>query len=589
MFEGYEIRQIPLTLSFEKKKIERFLSENGLRLEEVDYYAGVFRGDDSEILAGGGFQGNILKCLAVSDVLRDSGMGSKLISHLVNSAIARSGSSTIRTFTKTSNIDIFQSLGFQTIAKTSKALLMEMGSSEINKYKAYLQGLRRSGSSENPEISGRNGAIVMNGNPFTLGHRYLIEKAASQVDNLYVIMVSEDRSLFSAKERFDMAVEGTSDLPNVTICRGSSYAVSALTFPTYFIKEVEEASSVQISLDLDIFARHIAPSLEVSIRFVGSEPSDKLTALYNTLMHEQLPPKGVEVIEIERIKSEEEAISASRVRKFIESGKTSEALKHVPRTTWPYIIAHSASLALEQELKLTPKPGLIDASDNGAHKDMNFAIMSRSIKALHPYFLRLSLLGFRSDEPSSTEVVAIGLEAEKAMLEATGGVNTHKGALFSLGLMAVVAAHELYKHGNIDKFALREGIIRLAEGITPDNGSHGGKLRAAHGLKGALDMARDGYQDLFAVWMPVLRDNNGDPYAMHKTLLAIMSSLDDTNVCHRSGFESMNSVKDEALQLWQNFSIEGLERMNSSFISRNISPGGAADMLALTIFANGLC
>ncbi len=577
MYGDYEIRQIPLSLKFEKKRTEEFLKLNGLRLEDVDYYAGVFNCDD-EMLAGGGLQGNILKCIAVSDRLRDTGMGGRLISHLVSTATA-AGNTTVRTFTKPANIGIFESLGFRTIAKAPQALLMEMGNPGIDKYIAYLKGQRREGV---------NGAVVMNGNPFSKGHRYLIEQASKQVDNLYVIMVGEDRSLFSTEERLAMAREGCLGLDNVTVCHGSTYAISALTFPTYFIKEVSDAAPTQITLDLDLFASHIAPALGISVRFVGSEPTDRLTCLYNRLMHEQLPAREIEVVETERLALDENTVSASRIRANIADLNIAEALKMAPSSTAPYIIGQAAVTAMRTELDLTPKPGLIDPQNQGAHKDMNYMTMVRSIEALRPYFMKLALCGCREGFPTAEEVIALGLEAEKAMFKATNGVNTHKGALFSLGLMTAVACNEFYIHKSISVSGLRSGIAKLAGQFPYDESTHGSKVRREHELKGALDMAREGYADLFEKWRPFLHGHKNEGDALHRTLLLIMTTLDDTNICHRRGMDGLNAVKAEAGRLLDDFSMDGLVAMNEHFTKENLSPGGAADMLALTVFAEGL-
>ncbi len=577
MYSDYEIRQIPMSLRFEKKRTEEFLKHNGLRLEDVDYYAGVFNCDD-EMLAGGGLQGNILKCIAVSDRLRDTGMGGKLISHLVSIATA-AGNTTVRTFTKPANLGIFESLGFRTIAKAPQALLMEMGNPGISKYTGYLSGLRREGV---------NGAIVMNGNPFSKGHRYLIEQASKKVDNLYVIMVGEDRSLFTTNERLTMATEACKQLQNVTICHGSTYAISALTFPTYFIKEVSDAAPTQITLDLDLFATHIAPALGISVRFVGSEPTDQLTCLYNRLMHEQLPSRGIRVVETERLALEEKIVSASRIRAEIARMNLADALDMVPPTTVPYIIGQAAVTAMRMELDLTPKPGLIDIRNSGAHKDMNYGTMVSSIGALRPYFMKLAKLGYSGALPTPEEVIALGLEAENAMFKATKGVNTHKGALFSLGLMTVVACNEFYIHKSISISGLNSGIAKLAGQFPYDENTHGSKVRREHGLKGAMDMAREGYEDLFSSWRPFLHEHFGEGDALHRTLLLIMTTLDDTNICHRRGMDGLNSVKAEAEKLLDDFSMDGMNEMNERFIKENLSPGGAADMLALTVFAEGL-
>lgn len=104
----------------------------------------------------------------------------------------------------------------------------------------------------------------MNANPFTKGHRYLVETASKMVDNLYIIVVKEDKSLFSYQERKSMIEQGTKDIENVVVCKGSDYAISAATFPTYFLKELTDATDTHITLDLDLFSTYIAPALGIS-------------------------------------------------------------------------------------------------------------------------------------------------------------------------------------------------------------------------------------------------------------------------------------------------------------------------------------
>lgn len=278
----------------------------------------------------------------------------------------------------------------------------------------------------------------MNCNPFTLGHRYLIEQAAKQVKRLYVIVVREDCSLFAYTERKAMVEQGVADIENVTVIDGSDYAISRATFPTYFLKRLDDAADTQMLLDLDLFRRHIAPALGATVRFVGTEPTDQLTRRYNQLMHEAL----TDVREIDRLAKDGNAVSASRVRKAMEQGDMNTIRQLVPPTTLPYIIAHLATQALQAELDTTPKPGLVDKDNNGAHRDMDHALMQLSINTLHPYFVRLALLGFADTLPSHAAIRDTGIEAEKAMLAATNGVNTHKGALFSMGLAVVAAAYE---------------------------------------------------------------------------------------------------------------------------------------------------
>lgn len=464
----------------------------------------------------------------------------------------------------------------------------------------------------------------MNCNPFTLGHRYLIEQAAKQVERLYVMVVREDCSLFAYTERKAMVEQGVADIENVNVIDGSDYAISRATFPTYFLKRLDDAADTQMLLDLDLFRRHIAPALGATVRFVGTEPTDQLTRRYNQLMHEALK----DVRETDRLEKDGNAVSASRVRKAMEEGDMNTIRQLVPPTTLPYIIAHLATQALQAELDTTPKPGLVDKDNNGAHRDMDYALMQLSINTLHPYFVRLALLGFADTLPSHTVIRDAGIEAEKAMLAATNGVNTHKGALFSMGLAVVAAAYEEKKaaankeergkereEGYLSSLQLT--IKALAASFPDTSGTHGSKAKQLSNgtttIKGALDNAREGYEKLFAEWLPFYneRRKNHDAHALHKTLLRIMCDLDDTNVIYRTSVATAEEVKQEARALLANFeeayaaqdkekcasAIEekcasaellALKDMDRRYTARNISPGGAADMLSLTVFIGSI-
>ena len=596
MYTEYEIRQLPLTLRAYRQRVERFLAENSLRLDDVDYYAGVYAVGDDELLAGGGLKGNVIKCIAVGNRLRDEGMSNRLVSHLISRAHEQ-GFTTIRVFSKPDNLQIFESLSFRLLATSPKAILMETGDG----LKRYCDHLSR--SSFLAPRSSKKGVIVMNANPFTRGHRYLIEQAARQVDRLFVMAVKEDLSTFGYEERLAMIQAGCRELNNVSVVEGSDYAISATTFPTYFLKQLSDASDTQMMLDLDLFARHIAPALQASVRFVGSEPTDRLTRRYNELMEQLLPEKGIEVIEIERLLMPSEsdeieqdtAISASAVRRFLNEGSLQKAAALVPPTTLPYLIAHLATQALQIELDTTPKPGLVDKHDNGAHLDMDYALMLESIRALHPYFLKLSLLGFQDQQPDTEQIRTIGIEAEKAMLEATRNVNTHKGALFSLGLAVVAAAQMMKsvrkeeKRGKIPEVTSLQHIIKqLACQFPKAEGTHGSMVIGKHPVKGALANAQQGYAQLATDWLPYYQQLRYDEYQCHKTLLHIMSQLDDTNIYYRKDAMTVARVKQLSEELLADFSVDKLSAMNEQFIDENISPGGSADMLSLTVFIHSI-
>ena len=582
---NFEICDMPLSLKSNRTRVERFLADSGLRLEDVDYYAAV-TDDEGNIIAGGGLQGNVIKCIAVGEAARETGLSNRLISHLIGMA-TQQGHQTIKVFTKPDNRNVFESMGFKVLAQSPRAILMENGVRGISTYTDYLRRTRDG----RPDGAS---AIVMNANPFTIGHRYLVQRAAQESTTLYVIAVREDRSVFSYQERLAMIQAGCKDLDNVVVVEGSDYAISELTFPTYFLKQVTDATDTHITLDLDLFARHIAPALGVTTRYVGSEPIDALTARYNELMQELLPEHGIKVKTIERLVLDAQPVSASLMRKALNEGSLTRAAALVPQTTEPYLIAHLASDALRTELNTTPKPGLVDRNDNGAHKDMDLALMNRSIDALHPFMTQLALYGFTCSEnyelPDAQEVRNIGLAAEKAMLNATGGVNTHRGALFAMGLTTLSAAWCIARDGVVGSKQLRELIMQVAGQFTPTAGTHGNDAVNAHRVTGALDLAKGGYNVLFSEWLPAYRAYlaEDEATACHRLLLLIMSQLDDTNVIHRVGYDQAQQVKQEARTLLDNYNMAGMETMNRDFIARNISPGGSADMVALTLFIHSI-
>ena len=578
---NFEICDMPLSLKSNRTRVERFLADSGLRLDDVDYYAAVTN-DDGVIIAGGGLQGNVIKCIAVGEAARDTGMSNKLISHLIGMA-TQQGADSVKVYTKPDNSTIFRSMGFSVIAESPKAILMENGVKGIGRYTDYLRRMR----ADRPDGAA---AIVMNANPFTRGHRYLVEQAAEGASTLYVIAVREDRSAFSYAERLAMIQAGCEGLDNVVVVEGSDYAISELTFPTYFLKQVTDATDTHITLDLNLFARHIAPALGVKTRYVGSEPIDALTARYNELMQEQLPQHGIEVKAVERLMQDGQPVSASRVRQALTDGSMSRAASLVPPTTVPYLIAHLATDALRAELNTTPKPGLVDRNDNGAHKDMNLAMMNRSIDALQPYFVKLALLGSKDSMPETDEMRQTGIDAERTMLNATGGVNTHRGALFSMGLTTLAAARCMAQDGTADEKQLRDLIMQVAAGFAPTAGTHGNDAVNAHRVTGALDLAKAGYEQLFNDWLPAYRRYLAEEAetACHRLLLLIMTQLDDTNVIHRVGYEQAQQVKQEARTLLDSYSTRGMEALNRDYIARNVSPGGSADMVALTVFIHAI-
>ena len=723
-----EIQTLNPATPRQRQRIEAFLKRNALRIDDMNYYAAVLD-DDGEMIAGGGLKDDVIKCVAVDDAHKGEAIANTLVSHLISHANQEGYSCIkLFTKPKNRQLfeslsfrllaeapeAILMETGIGEISNTVEALKKIKEESE--KYKEYNKECKedskkckedskkcKEDSKECKEVvktnlntttpqhlntsylntttpqhlntsylntsthqhitttPPRGGVVVMNCNPFTLGHRYLIEQAAKQVERLYVMVVREDCSLFAYTERKAMVEQGVADIENVNVIDGSDYAISRATFPTYFLKRLDDAADTQMLLDLDLFRRHIAPALGATVRFVGTEPTDQLTRRYNQLMHEALK----DVRETARLEKDGYAVSASRVRKAMEEGDMNTIRQLVPPTTLPYIIAHLATQALQAELDTTPKPGLVDKDNNGAHRDMDHALMQLSINTLHPYFVRLALLGFADTLPSHTSIRDAGIEAEKAMLEATNGVNTHKGALFSMGLAVVAAAYEEKKaaankeeRGKEERkeergkerekeekedsqvslknlaplesqasplSSLQLTIKALAASFPDTSGTHGSKAKLLSNgtttIKGALDNAREGYEKLFTEWLPFYneRRKSHDAHALHKTLLRIMCDLDDTNVIYRTNVATAEEVKQEARALLASFeeayaaqdkekcesaieekcasAIEekcasaellALKDMDRRYTERNISPGGAADMLSLTVFIGSI-
>ncbi|WP_337480233.1 [citrate (pro-3S)-lyase] ligase [Prevotella sp.] len=607
-----ELIQLNPSIPRQRRRIEQFLGDNGLRLDDVDYYAALVDETTDEIVAGGGLKGGVIKCVAVADGHKGEAVANQIVSHLIAQANA-DGHQCVKLFTKPQNRQMFESMSFRLLAEAPKAILMETGIGGIKRYCEELESEKGKVKSEksncelhhpNPStpqpIMPQSGIIIMNCNPFTLGHRYLIEQAAQQVDTLYILVVREDCSMFGYDERKAMIVRGVAHINNVVVCDGSEYSISATTFPTYFLKSLSDASDTQMTLDIDLYRRHITPALGATVRFVGTEPDDPLTRRYNELMKSMLP----DVREVARLEKSGVAVSASRVRKAIVENHLALAARLVPPTTVPYIVAHLATRALKAELNTTPKPGLVDSHDSGAHRDMDHALMMRSIRALHPYFVRLATLGYDSTQlPAHNDIVSIGLEAEKAMFKSTGGVNTYKGALFSMGLALTAATYIIGRgkvatttHGKeyVPGDLLSATITQFANGFPDTSGTHGSRAKqlaqSGCSLKSALDNAREGYTQLFGEWLPFYetRIKGDDSYVKHKTLLRIMCDLDDTNIVYRTDYATMQQVKTQARHLLEDFSEAGIDDLNRDFVSRNISPGGSADMLALVVFLFGI-
>jgi len=282
--------------------------------------------EDDEIIASGSLDGQTLKCIAVSPMHQGEDLTARILTELRREAFDR-GIDHLMLFTKPRNQAAFSSFGFYPVARTADCLLME------NKRGGLDSFLAKAGRIEGKEI----GCIVANCNPFTNGHRYLIETAARQVDVLHLFILSEEKSEFPADVRMELARAGCADLGNVYIHSTGPYMVSSATFPSYFIRDKAKVDEIFCELDIRIFAEKIAPALGIRHRFVGSEPYSETTRLYNAALHAQLPKYGIALHEIPRLENGGAAVSASRVRALMQEGRLEEIQPLVPESTYAYL------------------------------------------------------------------------------------------------------------------------------------------------------------------------------------------------------------------------------------------------------------
>ena len=309
---------------------QALLTDSGLTVgEPVDKTVLVWDGD--ELIATASRRENIFKYIAVRPDRQGEDLTATVISALRSDAFSE-GYKHLFLYTKPENARIFSSLFFYPIASTENVLLMESKQNGIEEFVSSLSTKKH---------SGKIGALVMNCNPFTLGHLSLIESAAAECDHVYVFVLSEDRSHFSAKDRLEMVKRGVGHLENVSVLQTGPYLISSATFPTYFIKDRDNATEIQCLLDIEIFAKYFAPAFSITTRYVGTEPYSPLTEKYNRALAEHLPKKGIDLVEVERATADGVAISASLVREHV-ANKNIEALKALlPQTTLEYLIKNN--------------------------------------------------------------------------------------------------------------------------------------------------------------------------------------------------------------------------------------------------------
>ena len=319
---------------------EKFLAEQGLSWEQDVTYTVLLRDGEGRIAATASLQEDVIKCVAVDSAVQGEGLTAALLTDVRREALSR-GRRHLFLYTKPENRAQFAGLGFHEIAGTETALLME---DKRTGFTGWVESVRR------PEAAGTIGAAVMNCDPMTVGHRYLIEQAAAQCDFLYLFVVSEDKSAVPALDRLAMVQEAARDLPGVSVTGTDRYLISYATFPDYFLKDRNCVGEVWTALDIAVFCR-VAKALGVTKRFVGSEPFCPVTGAYNRAMAELLPGWGIELVEVPRLEREGAAISATAVRKLLRENRWQEIRPLVPEAVFTYFAQEQNRLRIRGRLE----------------------------------------------------------------------------------------------------------------------------------------------------------------------------------------------------------------------------------------------
>ena len=265
------------------------------------------------------------------------------------------------------------------------------------------------------------------------------------------------------------------------------------------------------------------------------------------------------------------------------------------------VFAETAKEALVAEVNITPKPGLVDRRNNGSHRDMDHALMKKSARALAPYFRSCFMIGVESlgetQEETFLRLNRAGREAEKTMFDATGGVNTHKGAIYLFGILlgalgrlwridSLPETEELLLEcGRIAKRSVEESFAALS-GVPEEKMTAGQRIYLHYGLRGARGEAADGFPSIREIALPFLREHEGEENVWPRLLLYLIAAGKDTNLIARGGMDGAEEAvaKVRALIEHGEPGTEEIEALDDWFIERRLSPGGCADLLALTVF-----
>jgi [citrate (pro-3S)-lyase] ligase len=325
--DDYSLSEIRVTDKRGLAEVDGLLRKEKIRRDpNLDYIVGLYD-EDYHLVATGACFANTLRCLAVDDAHQGEGLLNRVVSHLVEHQLER-GNAHLFLYTKADKARFFSDLGFHEIARVGgEVVFMENQKRGFSSFLETLAADKKDGSNA--------AALVMNCNPFTLGHRYLVERASAQNEVVHLFVVSEDASLFSFADRYAMIEAGCADLSNVVLHETQSYMISNAVFPSYFLEDEESVVRVQACLDLALFVK-IARALGITRRYVGEEPFSKVTGIYNEIMTNKLTEAGIECVVVTRKLAGERPISASEVRQLIHDGQLDAIRPLVPQSTFDY-------------------------------------------------------------------------------------------------------------------------------------------------------------------------------------------------------------------------------------------------------------
>lgn len=328
----WKVKQIFHEFEEELHEVKELLKSEALELDPfIDATYGIY--DGLRLIGTGSVGGKTIRSICIHKDYRDEPVINQLVTYLVK-VLYRKGMDHVFLYTKPESKKSFEYLGFSTVVETQSMVLMDSKAYGLDMFVGEAARTRKANGGRYGKTIG---SIVMNGNPFTLGHRHLVQEALKTCDELYLFVVWEDQSIFPNDVRYSLIQEGLSGFANVHVVKGVHYIISSTTFPTYFLKEDMDAVEEHARLDVTVFAERIAPGLGISKRYVGEEKTDIVTRKYNEALKEILPSAGIELIEIPRLCQTGTCISASTVRVCIQDGRWEQVKSLVPTSTYVYL------------------------------------------------------------------------------------------------------------------------------------------------------------------------------------------------------------------------------------------------------------